>query len=711
MQIPKNYFEKVYAGWLGKVVGIRLGAAVEGWSYQRIQKVFGELWDYPVQYKNFAADDDSNGPVFFIRALEDCEDVKKFSAQDVAEALLNYAPYEHGFFWWGGYGTSTEHTAYLNLRSGIPAPRSGSVEQNGSTMAEQIGGQIFIDPWGLVSPGNPEQAAALAEKAASVTHGGNGIYGGVYVACCISLAFVEKDIRAVLDKALAYIPEDCEYARVVKAVMGYHDRHPENWRDCFRYIYENFGYDKYPGNCHIIPNAAVMVLSMLYGHGDYGQTINICNMCGWDTDCNVGNVGCIMGVLCGLEGIDFDKWARPIHDFLACSSVVPSLNAMDLPYGAAYFAKMAYLLSEEEAPGPWKDIFDGRLESCHFEFPKSTHAIRFRSEGALCHIRNTDEQARTGRRSLKITAGNAVSGTEHCFYKQTYYQARDFSDSRYDPCFSPLAYPGQTVHLSVMPLPCENMRATAQIYVKDGATGELIRGDRVAADGAWHDLTLVIPGGRTGFIEEVGVLLCGVAAGFASDDLTAYLDDLYVDGTPDYRLDFSQEKMDVWNGLHQEIPQFAKLKGHSYLDGAWLSLSCSDFAEMYTGHHMWSDYTLSATLKPLTGAEAYLNVRVQGAMRSYAAGFSGPGKVALRKNFHGYTTLCEADFPWEKGREYRVEVTARGGRLTLAVDGKALLSYEDAQPLRSGCAGLSVMEGSHCLYRDITVSGRSPQDI
>ena len=67
---------------------------------------------------------------------------------------------------------------------------------------------------------------------------------------------------------------------------------------------------------------------------------------------------------------------------------------------------------------------------------------------------------------------------------------------------------------------------------------------------------------------------------------------------PDYRLDFSQEKMDVWNGLHQEIPQFAKLKGHSYLDGAWLSLSCSDFAEMYTGHHMWSDYTLSATLSP-----------------------------------------------------------------------------------------------------------------
>ena len=50
---------------------------------------------------------------------------------------------------------------------------SGSIEQNGKTTAEQIGGQIFIDTWGLVSPGNPEQAAHYAKIAASVTHDGN----------------------------------------------------------------------------------------------------------------------------------------------------------------------------------------------------------------------------------------------------------------------------------------------------------------------------------------------------------------------------------------------------------------------------------------------------------------------------------------------------------------------------------------------------------
>ena len=114
MSIPKDYFERVYSGWLGKIIGIRLGAPIEGWSYERIRNIYGEVTGYPVSYKNFAADDDSNGPLFFIRALEDCKDLSAFSASDVADALLNYAPYEHGFFWWGGYGTSTEHTAYLN---------------------------------------------------------------------------------------------------------------------------------------------------------------------------------------------------------------------------------------------------------------------------------------------------------------------------------------------------------------------------------------------------------------------------------------------------------------------------------------------------------------------------------------------------------------------------------------------------------------------
>ena len=700
MKIPQDYFERVYAGWLGKIIGIRLGAPIEGWSYDMIKNTYGELDGYPVGYKNFAADDDSNGPLFFIRALEDCDSLENFAAQDVANALLNYAPFEHGFFWWGGYGISTEHTAYLNLRNGIPAPRSGSIQQNGATMAEQIGGQIFIDPWGLVAPGNPELAAQLAEKAASVTHGGNGVYGGVFVACAISLAFVERDIHTVIEKALSYIPADCEYAKVVRAVQDFYQKEPSDWRACFQYLHDNWGYDKYPGSCHIIPNAGVMILSMLYGGGDYGRTINICNMCGWDTDCNVGNVGCIMGVLNGIEGIDYNKYAAPINDFLASSSVVGSLNVTDLPFGACYFAKQAYRLAGEEVPEKWAPILNGRIDSCHFEFPTSTHAVRGRCTGPY-HIVNTDEQAHTGERSLKATVLHAFPGEENFFYVQTYYGPKDFDDSRYDPFFTPLVHPGQTVHMSVM-LP--DSAAFARPYVKLGRSGEIIRGEKYSGEG-WLDMALTIPAGLDDHVLEVGFILSYTSNGFDRRALPAYLDDLYWDGAPDFQIDFAKEKMEVWHGMHQDVSQFARLKGHTYLQDGWLNLSCGDFGEMYTGRYDWEDYTFEGTVVPVTGEQVFLNVRVQGAMRSYAAGISGQ-ELVLEKNYYGYKRLCAVPFDWQAGQEVRLKVQAQGGHLTVWADDKQLIDCTDSDhPLLSGSVGVSVRGGSHGRFGSLSVKG------
>ena len=63
-----------------------------------------------------------------------------------------------------------------------------------------------------------------------MTHDGNGIYGGIFVAVCISYAFVEKDIRKIIEKGLSYIPRECEYAKVVRAVMVYYDENPGDWR-------------------------------------------------------------------------------------------------------------------------------------------------------------------------------------------------------------------------------------------------------------------------------------------------------------------------------------------------------------------------------------------------------------------------------------------------------------------------------------------------
>lgn len=159
--------------------------------------------------------------------------------------------------------------------------------------------------------------------------------------------------------------------------MDFWEKEKNDWRACFAYIHDNFGYDKYPGVCHIIPNIVVMILSLLYGNGDFSRTIQICTMCGWDTDCNAGNVAAIMGVRGGLDAIE-RKWREPVHDFLTCSSVIGTLNIMDIPYGASYIAGLAYKIAGEEPPVPWNAIFRERMDSCHFEYPGSTHAIRMK---------------------------------------------------------------------------------------------------------------------------------------------------------------------------------------------------------------------------------------------------------------------------------------------------------------------------------------------
>lgn len=709
-RIPGDYLERVYAGWLAKIIGIRLGAAVEGWDYERIAQLFGELTYYPAYYRNFAADDDSNGPLYFLRALEDKRG-ETLTAQDVGEALLNYAPYEHGFFWWGGYGISTEHTAYLNLRRGIKAPRSGSAEMNTMTVAEQIGGQIFIDTWGLVAPGNPALAADLAAKAASVTHDRNGIYGGVFVACAISAAFVEHDIRKVIETALGFIPQDCEYTRAVRAVLAFHDSHPDSgWRDCFQYVHDQWGYDRYPGACHIIPNCAVMALAMAYGNGNFDDTLNICNMCGWDTDCNVGNVATIMGVLCGIDAIDTEKWIRPVNDLCIRSGVMGDMNITDIPYGASYIASLAYQLAGEDYPVQWKEWLGSRIHDCHFEYPKSTHALCVRSEGPYntAHIFNTDEDAHTGKRCLRFFATRLQPGQQLYLYRKTYYWKEDFSDSRYDPVFSPILYPGQTVSGWVR-VPEYGSDTWGCAYARDSRRDVTVYGEKVRLlHGAeWQEVKAEIPAMEGGLIDEAGFCLWTpdekVKKGY---QLAVLVDDLHFDGLPDYSLDFKNEKTEVWSERHTDITQISRMKGRAELIDGLLHIGCDDEGEWYTGSSEWRDYTVKFSLIREKGCFQDVLVRVQGAIRSYAVGFDGE-HLRLRKNDNGYRTLAEAPCCPAFGKEITVTVTVKGNRISAGC-GDAMVEYEDHdRPYLHGSVGVAVRDGSTALIRSISVRGQT----
>ena len=150
-------------------------------------------------------------------------------------------------------------------------------------------------------PGRPQKAAVYATTAASVSHDRNGLYGAAFIAGCIAAAFETSDVDRLIEIGLSLIPEESDYARVVRDVVRFRNEEPDDWRACIAYLQQNWGYDKFPGVCHIIPNAGVCVMALLYGRS-FARAVEIATMAGWDTDCNAGNVGTIMGVANGLDG-------------------------------------------------------------------------------------------------------------------------------------------------------------------------------------------------------------------------------------------------------------------------------------------------------------------------------------------------------------------------------------------------------------------------
>src|SRR5512133_787016 len=197
MPLPHDYAERVYAGVLGKIIGVYLGRPFEGWTYERILAELGEIRYYVHDRLNkplIVPDDDISGTFTFLRALPDYGSQPEVSPAQIGQTWLNYLIEGRTILWWGGRGHSTEHTAYLNLKDGIPAPESGSAALNGKVVAEQVGAQIFIDGWAMVSPGDPERAADLARRAASVSHDGEAVYASQLLAAMEALAFVEPSL-------------------------------------------------------------------------------------------------------------------------------------------------------------------------------------------------------------------------------------------------------------------------------------------------------------------------------------------------------------------------------------------------------------------------------------------------------------------------------------------------------------------------------------
>ena len=328
----KKLESKIFGAWMGRICGCMLGKTVEGIRTDELIPFLKETGNYPMHryiYKkdlneeilkkynfHFAnrkyadaidgmpVDDDTNYVVLAQVIVEKYG--KEFTPYDVSRAWLDYQNKD-------AYCTA-ERVAFCNFVKGYEPPQSAMYQ---NPYREWIGAQIRGDYFGYINPGNPELAAEMAWRDASISHVKNGIYGEMFVAAMLAVAAITDDIEKIILGGLAQIPDT---SRLYEDVMSVLDSYKSgvSQKACFDKIHEK--YDEYTshGWCHTISNAMIVAASLLYGEGDYGKSVCMAVETGFDTDCNGATVGSVLGMANGIESIP-EYWKKPINDTLHTS--------------------------------------------------------------------------------------------------------------------------------------------------------------------------------------------------------------------------------------------------------------------------------------------------------------------------------------------------------------------------------------------------------
>lgn len=698
--IPENYAERVYAAVLGKCIGVRLGAPVEAesWTYERIRAVYGEkIHGYLRLYRVFGADDDVNGPAYFFQVLEEKDDPQ---LMDFAHAWVDFVREGKGFFWWGGVGKSTSHTSYHLIRSGAPLPLKREDLRGLKDEDESVGGQIFVDFLGLALPGQEQRAAELGGRLAAVAHFDDGVSGGRFMAAANAAAFDSDTVEEIVLRALRAIPEEGDYARVTKAVLDFFHQHPERWQDCRNMLEKEWGYDRYSGVCPMIPNAGVCVMALLYSGGDLNRGVEIATLAGWDTDCNAGNVGSVLGAFGGLSPIDA-CYREPFHDTAILSGVSGEINQCDLPSLAKRIARRGFELLGQPVPETLR-----AEEGLYFDFelPGSTHGMLV-SNPFVLQLSNSGERSFRGKRSLQAVFNRLQKGMETRLCFKTFYTRAEFEDGRYSPVFSPRIYPGQRLSIQIF---MEKWGGTEPLrlrpYVRTAFDHRDYEGEDFRLEnGCWQEIAFRIPEVDGGIIEEAGlrVFSDSVNTGEASRDLGRFfVDEIRVTGAPEYRLDFAQSRVELGN-----LTPFAHNRGQWTLEGDAIRAQCGECAQSFTGAYATGDVTLSCRTTPLEGG-ACLLVRGMGTLRHVLAGLTEPGKAGiLLGGPEGYRPLAEMSFDWQPGQSYELKAAARGQNVALWIDGQKIA--EEKVPYDHGMYGMALPGAGEALFRGMRVEKSS----
>nr|WP_314173026.1 ADP-ribosylglycohydrolase family protein [Streptomyces sp. DSM 40971] len=300
---------------LGLAVGDALGAPAENMKPSRIRERWGRIEGFVEEEP--AGTDDTEYAIF--SGLMLAEHGSDLTLAHVEEAWHRWiAAPDEGSFRGAGF---SERGTLENLRRGLAAPISAQHRH-----AWSDGLAMRAAPFGIFAAGRPAEAARLVALDGTVSHDGEGIYGGQAVAAGVAAAMVGRGTDAVIAAALSVVPEDSWTARslrraVATAQRARHDRDATRLgRE--RAVRSAVVIGGYPW-MDLAPEAVGLAFgAFAVAQGDFRDSVLTAVNMGRDADTTAAVAGALAGALGGAGAVP-GEWAAAIGP--ARGSCLPSM--------------------------------------------------------------------------------------------------------------------------------------------------------------------------------------------------------------------------------------------------------------------------------------------------------------------------------------------------------------------------------------------------
>ena len=348
-----DYFEKLQGFWLGQSIANWTGLVTEmdkiggegphgtfytrdDWGQPDQPSIWGQGipsdlsstidWVLEDEDGTWGADDDTDIEYMYQHLLL-ANGTSMLSGEQIRDGWLKHmysdenTPFtnnegeKENFLW-----VSNQRAHDLMRTEGMAPPATSDPANNPEY--DMIDAQLTTEIFGLFAPGRPDIALKMAYLPIRTTARENAAWASefyVLMHSLVSLAdpglSVKDQVQWMADTARQHLPNDSYTAKMFDFVKSRYQAGVP-WEQARDEVYQRYqveqrdGYDitsrdLYCNGCFASGiNFAASIVSLLYGEGDYQETVKIAVLTGWDSDNPAATWGGLLGFMHGKEGIE-----------------------------------------------------------------------------------------------------------------------------------------------------------------------------------------------------------------------------------------------------------------------------------------------------------------------------------------------------------------------------------------------------------------------